>query len=440
MVASDGGVFSFGDAAFYGSTGGIRLNRPIVGMVTDPRTGGYWLVASDGGVFAFNAQFYGSTGGIHLNRPVVGMAATPDGRGYWLVASDGGIFAFGDAHFYGSTGGIQLARPVVGMAPAAAGRGYWLVASDGGIFAFGAAPYRGSLGNVQLAKPITGMAASLDGNGYWLVASDGGVFAFGNAPFIGSTGGNQGPAPIVGIMASSHGFPFPPGATGYDISSYQCNNIPRNHVAVAIVQVSGGAINSDPNPCYTAEATWAGPNLSSYIFMNPLPAGPPPTESRTGPAGNCNGDVMCESYNFGWWWARDWVSYSRGHGFNPSLWWLDVETDGGWNLGPTSQPANARVISGAVAGLRSMGVVPGIYATQLQWTEITGNGASFPGIPLWVPGAGNVSGGNNSAVAVCGGGVADHGPFAGGDIVLVQYGYQGYSGPPPTYDPDYACS
>ena len=41
----------------------------------------------------------------HLNQPIVGMAATPDGGGYWLVASDGGIFTFGDAAFYGSTGG-----------------------------------------------------------------------------------------------------------------------------------------------------------------------------------------------------------------------------------------------------------------------------------------------------------------------------------------------
>ena len=32
------------------------------------------------------------------------MAATPDGGGYWLVASDGGIFAFGDAGFHGSAG------------------------------------------------------------------------------------------------------------------------------------------------------------------------------------------------------------------------------------------------------------------------------------------------------------------------------------------------
>ncbi len=32
------------------------------------------------------------------------MAPTPDGHGYWLVASDGGIFSYGDAQFYGSTG------------------------------------------------------------------------------------------------------------------------------------------------------------------------------------------------------------------------------------------------------------------------------------------------------------------------------------------------
>ena len=83
-----------------------------------PPTGrGYWLVASDGGIFAFgDAAFHGSTGTIRLNRPVVGMAATPGGQGYWLVASDGGIFSFGDAAFHGSTGAIRLNQPVVGMA------------------------------------------------------------------------------------------------------------------------------------------------------------------------------------------------------------------------------------------------------------------------------------------------------------------------------------
>ena len=38
MVASDGGIFAFGDARFYGSTGGITLNSPIVAMAVVPST------------------------------------------------------------------------------------------------------------------------------------------------------------------------------------------------------------------------------------------------------------------------------------------------------------------------------------------------------------------------------------------------------------------
>jgi hypothetical protein len=44
------------------------------------------------------------------------MASSLSGNGYWLVASDGGIFALGDAGFYGSAGSLPLTRPVVGMA------------------------------------------------------------------------------------------------------------------------------------------------------------------------------------------------------------------------------------------------------------------------------------------------------------------------------------
>jgi hypothetical protein len=161
LVASDGGVFAYGDAGFYGSTGGMVLNRPIVGMASTPDDHGYWLVASDGGVFAYgDAGFYGSTGGTVLNRPVVGMAPTPDGGGYWLVASDGGVFAYGDAGFYGSTGGTVLNRPIVGMAPTPDGGGYWLVASDGGVFAYGDAGFYGSTGGTVLNRPIVGMAST----------------------------------------------------------------------------------------------------------------------------------------------------------------------------------------------------------------------------------------------------------------------------------------
>jgi subtilase family serine protease len=202
LVAADGGIFTFGDAAFYGSTGSLHLNQPIVGMAATPDGKGYWLVAADGGIFTFgDAAFYGSTGSLHLNQPIVGMAATPDGTGYWLVAADGGIFTFGDATFYGSTGSLQLNKPVVAMAATPDGKGYWLVASDGGIFTFGDATYLGSAGSTALAKPVVGMAATPDGKGYWLAAADGGIFTYGDAAFFGSTGGMPLNRPIVGMSA-----------------------------------------------------------------------------------------------------------------------------------------------------------------------------------------------------------------------------------------------
>ena len=71
--SASGGIFTFGNAPFYGSMGGHPLNKPIVGITADPATGGYWLVASDGGVFSFNAPFYGSMGG-HPSGQVIGMA------------------------------------------------------------------------------------------------------------------------------------------------------------------------------------------------------------------------------------------------------------------------------------------------------------------------------------------------------------------------------
>ncbi len=218
QVASDGGVFNYGSANFYGSTGAMTLNAPVVGMAATQDQGGYWLVASDGGIFSYgDATFWGSTGSLKLNKPVVGMASTPyspgvggapaspAGLGYWLVASDGGIFNYGDAKFFGSTGAMTLNKPIVGMAATPDGQGYWLVASDGGVFSYGDATFFGSTGGTTLNAPIVGMASTPDGKGYWLVASDGGVFSYGDAKFFGSTGGMTLNAPVVSISSSPDG-------------------------------------------------------------------------------------------------------------------------------------------------------------------------------------------------------------------------------------------
>jgi Beta-lactamase enzyme family len=144
------------------------LNAPIVGITATPDGGGYWLVAADGGVFTFgDASFFGSLGNLRLNAPIVGITATPDGHGYWLVAADGGVFTFGDASFFGSLGNLRLNAPIVGITATPDGHGYWLVAADGGVFTFGDASFAGSdAGSVTGGASAVGLAARP--GGYWV--------------------------------------------------------------------------------------------------------------------------------------------------------------------------------------------------------------------------------------------------------------------------------
>ncbi len=218
MAASDGGIFAY-DAPFFGSMGGKPLNQPIVGIAADNTSHGYWEVASDGGLFAFNAPFFGSMGGKPLNKPIVGMVATADGGGYWEVASDGGLFAFGDASFFGSMGGKPLNKPVVGIASTADGGGYWEVASDGGLFAFGDASFFGSMGGKPLNKPVVGITGDPATGGYWEVATDGGLFAF-NAPFFGSPAALPLNKPVVGMASTPDGQGYWEAATDGGIFNY----------------------------------------------------------------------------------------------------------------------------------------------------------------------------------------------------------------------------
>jgi hypothetical protein len=244
MLGSDGGVFGFGGAGFFGSLGGTHPAAPIVGMAHTADRAGYWLVGSDGGVFNYgDAHFYGSLGGIHLAAPIVATVPTPTGRGYWLVGADGGVFRFGDAGFYGSLGSVHLVKPIVGMIASKDGKGYLMVASDGGVFKFGDAVYAGSLGGLKLNAPIIGIIPAPDGDGYTLAASDGGIFKFGHGIYKGSLGGIKLARPIVAIIATPDTGGYwllgnDGGVFAFNDAKYQ-GSLPALHAVVS--NVVGGA-------------------------------------------------------------------------------------------------------------------------------------------------------------------------------------------------------
>jgi len=167
LAGADGGVFAFGTAGFYGSMGGHPLASRIVGIAPAPDRAGYWLVAGDGGVFSQgSAAFVGSSGCINPAQPcggsnsftdgtIAGLAPTPSGHGYWMVDSNGNVFAFGDAPFLGSSGCINPAKAcggvnsftnsgIIGITQTPDGGGYWLAAQHGSVFAFGDAVFAGS--------------------------------------------------------------------------------------------------------------------------------------------------------------------------------------------------------------------------------------------------------------------------------------------------------
>ena len=205
LVASDGGVFSFGDAGFHGSTGAMPLNKPMVGMAATPDGGGTgWWPPTAGSSPSATPSFHGSTGAMPLNKPIVGMAATPDGGGYWLVASDGGVFSFGDAELprIGRCPGPQQAHRGHGRHP----RRRRVLA--GGLRRRGVRLRRRqflrlpSRSGHREHQPIVGMAATPDGGGYWIVGQDGALYSYGDANYLGSLVGAGLAAPIVATARS----------------------------------------------------------------------------------------------------------------------------------------------------------------------------------------------------------------------------------------------
>ena len=103
-AANDAAVSAFSGDALLSGGPGVALSATLVGTAVTPTGKGTWQVSLDGGIFTSgDAKFYGSLPGDDLRpeAPVTGIAGSPDGHGYWLVGADGTVYPFGDARFFG---------------------------------------------------------------------------------------------------------------------------------------------------------------------------------------------------------------------------------------------------------------------------------------------------------------------------------------------------
>jgi hypothetical protein len=210
--------------------------------------------------------------------------------------------------------------------------------------------------------------------------------------------------------------------------------------------VNSGRVNGF-NGCFDAEAAWAGQDLSVYIVLGPAPGGRPVPYESAGPEASCAGSsAECAGYDWGYNYAEDDIAFVKAQGQSPKMWWLDIETAEGWPTSVSLQPVNAAIVEGALAAIKAGGGVGGIYCTWYQWGEITGSYVPPTGLPIWVAGAANLSGGRYSARSYCERALSPGDPwtlgsssigFAQGVPWLVQYGYG--AGSPTPIDRDYSC-
>ena len=174
------------------------LNQPIVGIVPSANGQGYYMVASDGGVFAFNSTFAGSCPGIGgCAGAAVAVAPDASGKGYWLVTATGQIYAFGNAQYFGAPGPQN--SPITSMVRTPDGGGYYILDAVGQVFAYGDATYLGGLpaGAASGLDPATAIFDTADGGGYWIATALGKVYRFGDAPDDGDMSGTHLNGPII---------------------------------------------------------------------------------------------------------------------------------------------------------------------------------------------------------------------------------------------------
>ena len=307
IAASDGGVFAEGNAPFLGSMGGQPLSAPIVGIAANPLRTGYYLVGADGAVYAYNAPYHGgvnnagSGGGTVLipgNR-IVGMAVDPANGGYDLVDNQGHIYAFGGAPYfdvisYASSANEQIAS--ISFSPS--GNGFYALTKDGRVLSYGDVAGQGGYLSGLVGSPVS-ISRQPGTNGFVIATSSGCAYAYNGGQYYGGMCGNALNGSIVGLTVTPDGKGYwlvgsDGGVFAYGDATYagSVSYTPPVVAAPDCSKVPNSHLASGACVCNTGFNTTAFGCLAPTTVVQ-LPS----TSTGVAPAKSTNGSLVCTGSN-----------------------------------------------------------------------------------------------------------------------------------------------
>ena len=198
ILNQGGGIYSFGDATYWGNLIDHGFPGPAVGLAETPDGHGYNILNTAGAIYSFgNANYFGNLLDHHYPGPASALSHTPGGGGYAILNRSGGIYTFGDAQYWGNLIDHGYPGTAIGLAYTSTGKGYWILTTSGALYSFGDAAYRGNLIDHGYPGVAASLAAAKDGNGYGILTTDGGLYTFGSQPYLGNLLDHCYPGPAV---------------------------------------------------------------------------------------------------------------------------------------------------------------------------------------------------------------------------------------------------
>ncbi|HEX6348401.1 MAG TPA: hypothetical protein VF160_03305 [Candidatus Dormibacteraeota bacterium] len=202
ILTGFGGIYSFGNAGYYGNLIDRGYPGPAIGLAETPDGLGYDILNTAGAIYTFgDAQYHGNLLDHGYPSPAVAIAVTPSGGGYAILNSSGALYTFGDAPYFGNLLDHGFPGPAVSFAYTPSGRGYSILTASGAIYSFGDAVYYGNLLDHGYPGPATGLAPSP--HGYAILTQAGAIYTFGDAYYRGNLLDHGYPGPAVAISATS---------------------------------------------------------------------------------------------------------------------------------------------------------------------------------------------------------------------------------------------